>query len=74
MSDEITEWHRRVGNKEYHREYSRQYERSKYIKENNTRASNLSYTNDKEKIKNIKDKYKNGISDEFISSWINSII
>ena len=74
MSDEITEWHKEVGELEFHKEYSRQYERSKYLRQTNVRASKLNYTNDKKKLDQIKNKYKNGVSDEMISDWINSIM
>lgn len=74
MSDEITEWHKEVGEKEYHRQYSRIWETSKYIQKTNVRASKLNYTNNKKKLDNIKEKYKNGVSDEMISDWINSIM
>ena len=50
----------------YNRMYTFTYNRTMY----NTRNSGKKYTNSKEKLLAIKEKYKNGISKEMIENWL----
>lgn len=50
----------------YHKMYGFTLNRVKW----NTRNSGKKYTNSKEKLLAIKEKYKNGISKEMIENWL----
>ena len=55
-----------VGSREYHNQYNRLYRESKI----NKRHSGLDYINDTAKLKAIKEKYKNGVSDDIIKEMV----
>ncbi|WP_443738459.1 hypothetical protein [Treponema sp.] len=56
-------------NKIYHKEYVLTFQKLNY----NTRYSKQKYTNSKEKLLAIKEKYKNGVSKEMIEKWLEVI-
>lgn len=55
--------------KEYHRVFTWTYNRMK----NNTRASGKHYENTPEKLNAIKEKYKNGVTDEHLKEMIRGL-
>lgn len=63
---ELRAYRNLIGSKEYHRQYTQLYNGTR----TNTRHSGLSYTNDTAKLKAIKDKYKNGVSDNVINEMV----
>ena len=56
------------------KEYNRVYAWTVNRLQNDIRASGKKYTNSNEKLQAIKEKYKNGVTDEHISSIVRSII
>lgn len=51
---------------QYHRVYSRTWQRVK----NNTRVSNKKYENSPDRLEEIKNKYKNGVTVEHIKAML----
>ena len=70
MDKELKEYCDRIGRKEYRKEYCRLYSEAKQHKE---RYSKLEYKNSKEKINQIKEKYKNGVTPEILAEFIKNI-
>lgn len=67
LDEELAEYQKRIGCEEYRKQYKRLYEKtSKHI----GRFSGLKYENSPEKLKQIKEKYKNGISKETINEML----
>lgn len=59
---ELREYQKRIGAEEYRRQYQSLYLQTKYKK----RYSNKVYENSPEKIKAMKEKYKNGITNDIL--------
>ena len=55
-----------MGEKAYWNEYKRLYMKASFDSERDVRFSGLSYTNSKEKLDAVREKYKHGISREII--------
>lgn len=70
MDKELKEYRNRIGTKEYRKEYHKLYSEVKQHKE---RYSKLEYENSKEKINQIKEKYKNGVTPEILAEFIKNI-
>lgn len=68
--EELAEYRKRIGPKEYKKEYEYFYSQASSKK---SRFSKKDYENSPEKLKQIKEKYKNGISKEIINEWINNL-
>lgn len=68
LDKDITELCEGVGitREEYHKMVHDAIGKAKY----NTRASDKRYTNSQEKLNQLKEKYKNGVSDRMIKEWI----
>lgn len=58
LDKELEEYKRLIGADNYKREYNSLYI---FAKQNKTRYSKKDYKNSKEKLKEIKEKYKNGV-------------
>lgn len=67
---ELKEYRKKIGAEEYGKEYHRLYSEARQHKE---RYSKLEYKNSKERIKQIKEKYKNGITPEILAEFIKNI-
>lgn len=67
MDVELDEYRKLVGAAEYRKQYSVLYNEAKYKQ---TRYSKAEYINNPAKIKQIKEKYKNGVSKEIINQMI----
>lgn len=63
---ELTTYRNLIGSEVYNKQYTALYNQSKY----NKRHSGLHYANDKAKLKAIKEKYKNGVSDDIIKEMV----
>lgn len=70
MDKELKEYMNKIGRKEYIKEYHRLYSEAKQHKE---RYSKLEYENSKERINQIKEKYKNGVTPEILAEFIKNI-
>ena len=68
LNKDITELCEGAGitREEYHRMMHTAIGRTRF----NTRASGKKYTNKQEKLNQLKEKYKNGVSDKIIEEWI----
>jgi hypothetical protein len=61
---ELREYFELIGKSEYKRQYSALYNQAKYHP--NSRNSGRRYQNSPQKIKDIKEKYKNGVTEEIM--------
>ena len=67
MDAELNKYRKLVGAAEYRKQYSVLYNEAKHKR---TRHSKAEYINSPAKIKQIKEKYKNGVSKEIINQMI----
>ena len=67
MDKELEAYKELVGKEEYHRQYAQLYSEAKQKK---TRFSEREYTNNPENLKQIKEKYKNGVSEKIINKML----
>lgn len=67
--EELREWQSEIGQKEYRRILSYTCNRSKRIRDNDLRASGKHYENTPEKLEAIKEKYRNGITDDIMKEF-----
>lgn len=63
---ELTAYRNLIGHEVYDKQYKALYNQSRH----NKRYSELHYTNDKIKLEAIKEKYKNGVSDDIIKEMV----
>ena len=59
MDEELEEYKNLIGKDNYKQEYNRLYI---FAKQTKTRYSKMKYENDENKLKEIKEKYKNGVN------------
>lgn len=69
--DELREFKKQIGWDEYKKIQMYYCNKSKRILTNNSRASRKKYKNSEEKIKAIKEKYKNGVNDDILKKIVN---
>ena len=69
--DELREFKKQIGRDEYKKIQMYYCNKSKRILTNNSRASRKKYKNSEEKIKAIKEKYKNGVNDDILKKIVN---
>jgi len=67
LDDELKSYRDLIGSKEYQKQYSVLHYQSKYQK---GRFSGKKYENKPEKIKQLKEKYKHGVSMEIINKMV----
>lgn len=67
LDDELKSYRKLIGDKEYNKQYIVLYHQSKYQE---GRFSGKKYENSPEKIKRLKEKYKNGVSKEIINKMV----
>lgn len=65
--EELAEYRKRIGPKKYKKEYAYFYSQASSKK---SRFSKKDYENSPEKLKRIKEKYKNGVSQEIINQML----
>lgn len=68
--DELREYQLKIGQKEYKKVQTNYCNKSARIRKYNLRASGKHYENSEEKLEQIKEKYKNGVTKEILSEWI----
>ena len=68
--EELAEYRNRIGPGKYKNQYISLYCEAMHKK---SRFSKKDYENSPEKLKQIKEKYKNGVSKETINEWINNL-
>ena len=66
----LKEYKEQIGEREYQHQYSSIYYLTKYRYEHDIRCSHSKYRNDENKINEIKEKYKNGVTDEILKEWL----
>lgn len=69
--DELREFKKQIGRYQYKKIQMCYCNKSKRILTNNSRASRKIYENSEEKIKAIKEKYKNGVNDDILKKFVN---
>ena len=68
--EELREYQRQISSKEYKRVQMNYCNKSARIRDYNLRASKKHYENSEQRLKEIKEKYKNGVTKEILSEWI----
>ena len=66
----MREYQRQIGSKEYKKVQTCYCNKSARIRDYNLRASKKHYENSEQRLKEIKEKYKNGVTKEILSEWI----
>lgn len=70
---ELREFKKQIGRDEYKKIQMCYCNKSKRLLTNNSRASRKKYENSEEKIKAIKEKYKNGVTEDILKKFVNFI-
>ena len=68
--EELREYQRQISSKEYRKVQMNYCNKSARLRDYNVRASRKNYENNEERLKEIKEKYKNGVTKEILSEWI----
>ena len=68
--EELREFQNEIGQKEYKKLQTNYYNKSARLRDYNLRASRKHYENSEERLKEIKEKYKNGVTQEIIEEWL----
>lgn len=69
--DELRAYQQRIGAKEYKRQYQALYSEAR---PSNKRYSGKEYKNTPDKLKALKEKYKNGVTDETVREMVDNLI
>lgn len=70
LDEDMQEICNTIGYDKYTRDYRTIYCRTMYRAKNDIRSSRKEYTNDKKKLDEIKEKYKNGVTDKILKEWL----
>ena len=68
--EELREYQRQIGSKEYKKLQMNYCNKSTRIRNYNLRASRQRYENNEERLKEIKEKYKNGVTMDILKEFI----
>ena len=68
--DELREYQSEIGQKEYRKFQMNYFNKSAKIRNYNLRASRKHYENSEERLKEIKEKYKNGVTMDILNKFI----
>ena len=68
--DELREYQSEIGQKEYRKFQMNYCNKSAKIRNYNLRASRKHYANSEERLKEIKEKYKNGVTMDILNKFI----
>lgn len=66
-NDELTLYRKQIGDKAYRRQYETLY---RFAEQSKHRHSGEEYENSQEKLKQIKEKYRNGVSTSVINEML----
>lgn len=69
--EELREYQLKIGQKEYRKIQMNYCNKSARIINYNLRASGKHYENSKEKLEQIKEKYKNGVTMDILEEFVN---
>lgn len=73
IDEELQQYREEIGAKEYKRIRSNYCNKSRRILQNNSRSSGARYENSEKKLKAIKEKYKNGITEDVLKKFVSEI-
>lgn len=68
--DELREYQHEIGQKEYRKFQMNYCNKSARIRNYNLRASRKHYENSEEKLEQIKEKYKNGVTMDILKEFV----
>ena len=68
--EELREFQYEIGQKEYKKLQTYCYNKSARLRDYNLRASRQHYDNSEEKLEQIKEKYKNGVTMDILKEFI----
>ena len=68
--EELREYQRQIGSKEYKKIQMNFCNKSARIRKYNLRASRKHYDNSEEKLEQIKEKYKNGVTMDILKEFL----
>ena len=71
---ELREYQCEIGQKEYRKLQMNYCNKSAKIRNYNLRASRKHYENSEERLKEIKEKYKNGVTMDILKEFVSGII
>lgn len=69
LDPELREYQSEIGKEKYRKIQINQCIKSKRIRDNNLRASRKRYENSEEKLMEIKEKYKNGVTMDILKEF-----
>ncbi len=72
LDPELREYQSEIGKEKYRKIYINYCIKSKRIRDNNLRASRKRYENSEEKLMEIKEKYKNGVTMDILKEFARS--
>ena len=67
--EELREYQKELGSEQYRALYLYEANKVRRLMRNNIRHSRKDYVNSKEKLNAIKEKYKNGVTQEIMEEW-----
>ena len=68
--EELRAYQERIGAEQYRALYLYESNKVRRMMRNNIRQSRKDYVNSKEKLNAIKEKYKNGVTQEIMEEWL----
>lgn len=68
--EELREYQERLGVEQYRALYLYESNKVRRLTRNNIRQSRKDYVNSKEKLNAIKEKYRNGVTQEIMEEWL----
>lgn len=68
--EELKAYQERLGTKQYRALYLYEANKVRRLTRNNIRNSETHYVNSEEKLNAIKEKYKNGVTQEIMEEWL----
>lgn len=68
--EELRNYQERLGAEQYRVLYLYEANKVRRLTRNNIRQSGKDYVNSKEKLNAIKEKYKNGVTQEIMEEWL----
>lgn len=71
VDKELRAYAEQIGMEEYKRQYGQLYQEAKQHK---ARYSGLSYSNSSDRLKSIREKYKNGISKDTVNNMLDKLL
>ena len=71
--EELRDYQERIGDEQYRALYLYEMNKVRRLTKNNVRYSGKDYVNSEEKLNDIKEKYKNGVTIEDITEMVKQI-